>query len=359
MNTDVLTNGLKVSVDWLAFTVHAEHMTILDVMRFLGLDPSLFSPAPRGANGYKSMLNLDGYALSILSDGNENMGIHVNIGGSAVGHILECYMMHKSDATPFGSDAFETKELGMSVLTNFLSDVRTIGSIARLDLALDDVGTVHFTIDDLQGYLDNHQVLSKFRKYTNHVSRKVNNNDLVGGTLYFGSGQSDVRLRIYDKQMEYNAKHSDQIDTPWIRWEFQLRNDRAMAAVDHIINAENDLGGVVAAILNNYFRIIMHDDSNRSRCSVHPKWKLFLGAVGMLRLSQKKIPKTLEDKKNWIINQVLPTITGIIIADGGVFDIITEHWDSSIHRMHSDMLSLIDDALKARCDLDYPDQMPA
>lgn len=350
MNTDVLTTGLKVSVDWLSFTVMDESMNIFSVMQFLGLDSSCFSPAPRGAMGYKSMLNLDGYALSILSDGNENMGIHVNIGGSAVGHILECYAMRKSSDTPFGGMAFEMQELGMSVLINFLSDVKKFAHIARLDLALDDIGDVHFTIDDLQKYLSEGRVLSKFRKYTNNVSRKVNNDEMVGGTLYFGSSQSDVRLRVYDKQLEYNSKHSDQIDTPWVRWEFQLRNDRAMIAVDHIIHAQDDLGGVVAQILNNYFRIIMLDDSNRSRCSIHPAWVLFLGAVGVLKLSQKKMPKTMEDKKNWIIEQVLPTLTGIIIADGGVFDIITDHWDKSVERMHSDMLSLIDQALKARSD---------
>lgn len=350
MNTDVLTTGLKVSVDWLSFTVTDESMNIFSVMQFLGLDSSCFSPAPRGAMGYKSMLNLDGYALSILSDGNENMGIHVNIGGSAVGHILECYAMRKSSNTPFGDLAFETEELGMSVLTNFLSDVKKFAHIARLDLALDDIGDVHFTIDDLQKYLSEGRVLSKFRKYTNNVSRKINNDEMVGGTLYFGSSQSDVRLRVYDKQLEYNSKHSDHIDTPWVRWEFQLRNDRAMIATDHIIHAQDDLGSVVAQILNNYFRIIMLDDSNRSRCSIHPAWILFLGAVGVLKLSQKKMPKTIEDKKNWIIEQVLPTLTGIIIADGGVFDIITDHWDKSVERMHSDMLALIDQALKSRSD---------
>lgn len=70
------------------------------------------------------------------------------------------------------------------------------------------------------------------------------------------------------------------------------------------------------------------------------------GSLQRVRLSVKEEPKTLDDKKSWLIGQVLPTLTGVIISDGGVFDIITEHWDASLMRMKSDMRSLIGGVLR-------------
>lgn len=345
MNTDKLNSGLKVSVDWLAFTVH-EHFSVESVIEFLGLDGTMFSPAPRGANGYKSMINLDGYHLSILSDGNSDMGIHVNISGSAIGHVLSCYVNKNSDVNPFdGSLAFEVSELSQTVLFSFLSDVCKIGTIVRMDVAIDDCEHVHFSLSDIQSYLDAGLVVSKFRTYTNNISRKVSTGEMMGGTIYFGSGKSDVRLRIYDKQLEHNTKHpNDIVNYPWVRWEFQLRNNRAMMAVRYLLNGES-LGMVASGILNNYFRIIVNDDCNRSRCSTCSLWLNFVGSISKLSLTVKSVPKTLDDKKNWIVQQVLPTLTGIIIADGGSYDIITDHWDSSLMRMKSDMISIINSVI--------------
>lgn len=348
MNTDVLTTGLKVSVDWLAFTVKDDRYTVLSVIRFLGFDVSMFSPAPRGAMGYKSMLNLDGFGLSVLSDGKEDMGIHVNISGSAVGYVLRKYAEKHSDVTPFDVEkAFEVDDFRQTVLTKFLADVCQIGQISRMDIAIDDIGEqVYFSVDDISRYIESSLVVSKFRTCSANISRKIKDNSLVGGTLYFGSGQSDIRLRIYDKQLEYNSKHPESpVSTPWVRWEFQLRNERAMSAVRLL--SDSSLGQVAAGILNNYFRIIINDDSNRSRCSIDPAWIEFVGDINKLSLTVKHEPKTLEDKKKWIIEQVLPTLTGIIIADGGTYDIILDHWDSSVARMHSDMLSIVQSSFTA------------
>lgn len=343
MYTDVLMTNLKISIDWLAFTIKDESMDVESVIDFFGLDGSMFTVSPRGANGYKSMINLDGYGLSILSDGSINMGIHVNITGSAIGHVLSCYLDKNSVPNPFNSDtAFCVDDFDQTILVKFFNDICKIGKIVRLDIAIDDMGkNVHFTLDDILFYLEQDLVISKFRNYTNNITKKISCNELVGGTIYFGSSQSDVRLRIYDKQLEYNSKNPQSlIDTPWVRWEFQLRNERAMSAVNLLLMG-NTLGQVASGILNNYIRFIINDNNNRSRCSVDPKWLDFIGSLDKVQLSVKSVPKTLQDKKNWVISQVLPTLTGIIIADGGTFDIIMDNWDTSIMRMKHDMISLI------------------
>ncbi len=94
-------------------------------------------------------------------------------------------------------------------------------------------------------------------------------------------------------------------------------------------------------ILNNYVRLIVPDDSNRSRCSSHPLWEKFVGMVGKLHLYVKASQKTIEEKKRWLIRQCLPTIAGVIIADGGSFDIITRHFDDAVSRMSSSLRHLV------------------
>lgn len=100
------------------------------------------------------------------------------------------------------------------------------------------------------------------------------------------------------------------------------------------------LGKITVGVLSNYVRVINLDNNNRSRCSTHEVWQLFIDGIKKLQLYVPEVPKTLEDKKVWIIDQVLPTLTGSIIADGG-YDIIEKNWDRSISRMKTDMVDLV------------------
>ena len=130
------------------------------------------------------------------------------------------------------------------------------------------------------------------------------------------------------------------VTEPWVRWEIELKNDRANIAADFLIRRKG-LGEIIMEILNNYVRFIIQDDSNRSRCSSHPLWEKFVGMVGKLRLYVEAVDKTIEEKKRWLIRQCLPTIAGVIIADGGSFDIITQHFDDAVSRMSSSLRQLV------------------
>lgn len=63
--------------------------------------------------------------------------------------------------------------------------------------------------------------------------------------------------------------------------------------------------------------------------------------VGRLRLYIESAGKTIEEKKRWLIRQCLPTIAGVIIADGGNLDIITQHFDDAILRMNTNLRRLV------------------
>ena len=58
------------------------------------------------------------------------------------------------------------------------------------------------------------------------------------------------------------------------------------------------------------------------------------------------------DKKHWLIRQCLPTIAGVIIADGGSFDIITQHFEDAVIRMSGSLRQLVTEA-NPEWQLDY------
>ncbi len=340
-NSENLDNSLTASVDWIAFT-STLIPNVAEMISFLGYSADDFLMLSRGANGYKRMHRLEGSPVTILSDGNEDMGIHVVIGGSAIPDLLSHFKNTITYDTPFGDDAVCLSDLDNSIMVEFLCQIKRIGWLTRFDLAVDDHGARFFTVDDVRMFLDRQDVVSKFRTYRDVYEATFSNED-TGHTIYFGSRQSEVMLRVYDKQLQQNqraASPEDMIAEPWVRWEIELKNDRANIAADFLIQRKG-LGEIIMEILNNYVRFIVQDDSNRSRCSSHPLWEKFVGMVGKLRLYVESVDKTIEEKKRWLIRQCLPTIAGVIIADGGSFDIITQHFDDAVSRMSSSLRHLV------------------
>lgn len=333
-----LINGLTVSLDWISITF-TEKITVEEVIDFLGLNEVDFTTLPKGANGYKSQRRLSGYDIYILYDGNEDMGIHVDISGSSVSYLLKAYKETKLIATPFG----EAYDLGDdTVLANFIKDVQSLGHFTRLDLAVDDYGCKYYSLDELSKKLANKCYVSKWRTY-----RELTDNGLYnkqGHTIYLGSVQSDIMLRIYDKQLEQNkgldAGSEKYISEKWVRWELQLRGNRADDVAGHLLLGV-PFGKVTIGILSYYFRIICLDDkSNRSRCTNETKWNRFIEDVTKLRLAVKHSEKTLEEKENWIKKQVAPTLAALVIHSGDI-NYLNDMAFSSMDRISSSNKELL------------------
>lgn len=348
MNTCVV-NNMTVSVDWMSFTIMDRSYTVSAVIKFLGFDDTFFHDTGHGAMGYKTLHKMGDYAVSVLSDGRDDMGIHVTVGGSAVAHVLTHF--YKSQFcldNPFdGEKIADCDDVNVDVLHLFVRKVLEIGRFTRIDLALDD-HVVHFTPADIREYISSGQMVSRFRSGRREEGFSLSPDALNGDTLYLGSRSSSCMLRIYDKKLEQLCKHPDmEISDPWIRWEFQFGDKRADVVAMEILKHDS-IGDLFFEILNNYVRLIVCTETNRSRCPMLPEWAEFTVCVRKLSLYCPPVEKTLDDKRNWIVSQVLPTLTGIIIADGGVLDIITKHWDRSIDRMSPSMIRLVENCLRAR-----------
>lgn len=323
LNKEYVSNGLIVSIDWLSFTIKYVD-TVSEVIDMLGFDEVLFREMPKGSNGYKRHKKMLGHNISVLYDGNDGMGIHVDVSGSDIYTLLSSFRETLVVDTPFGVAYDMWQETTLQCL---LRTITGLGQITRLDLAIDDLGGNYYSLQEVLALLKNGNYVSRFRR--NRSLEERENTDVIGQTIYFGSPQSEIMLRIYDKKMEQNKNLSpdseNYIDYEWIRWELQLRNDRAMECARILLNGV-PLGSVSIGILSYYVRFIKNDDSNKSRCSMEDKWKQFLSDVEQLRICASPRARTIDDKKRWLKEQVAPSLAIVLMKEQGdmtfIYDLI-------------------------------------
>lgn len=328
-NLEKMTNGLSISVDWLSFTIKSvkDWKTIAEKF---GLSVSQFQDGLNGTNGYRVKARHMIYPISVLYDGREDMGIHVDVSGSAIGFFLQSYLNKNTcSETPFGDVAYEVQEFDDTVLGDVLDSILRLGQLTRLDLAIDDIGCRYFTLPEVSELFKDGLYVSKFRN-VKQVSQS-SKSGCTGQTVYLGSSKSDLMIRIYDKQAERNCKKQGSVDTPWTRWELQLRKERA-TVVGSLIAAGMNLPEVALGIFSNYLRFIKRDSDYDSRCSTLPKWLDFLAGIEKLRICQPVPEKSLDEKRDWIISQVAPTFSAICEVDGDLSFVYTVIEDGALRR---------------------------
>lgn len=296
---EITQNKLMVSIDWLSFTVK-EEWTPDDVLRYLGMNVSEFEVMPKGASGYKAMLRHERESVTVLYDGGEGMGIHVNITGSAISYALDMFRFSREASLECPAD---------NLMCHYLSHVKKIADITRIDTAIDDIGARFFTVTDILGLVQSGHMVSKFRSYEHIIKASISTGVAEGNTLYIGSKKSDFFVRVYDKGLE------QKVSVPWVRWELQIRNAQGNAYADELIKSGR-ISPVAVGVLAHYVRFIEHDDINRSRCSMYPAWVSFLDGVMPLCLSIPKKDPSVEKKLDWIKKQCMPTISGLVMSYG-------------------------------------------
>lgn len=345
-----LSNGLRLCLDWLSWTLTSEEISNVDsVISMMGYPSSDFYVMPTGRNGYRSQLRHRIYPIFILYDGNSNMGIHVDVSGSAISNLLKHFPAPscRIKDTPFGTQGYETSDFNTTVLRELLVRINELGHITRLDLAIDDIGAEYYTLSELHDIFSSHMYVSRFRTWKEFVSYR---HDYVSGhTIYFGSRTSSIMLRIYDKQMEQNEKlipaGQIPIETPWIRWELELKSERARRAAEHIIEGKN-IAELTIGVLSNYMRILEYDNVRKTRCISAQKWDKFIDGIGKLKLYCAKPPKTLENTKTWIIKQVAPSLAAVVqaenmlIKDGG-FEFLSDLMCNGSYRLRKTQYDMI------------------
>jgi DNA relaxase NicK len=180
----------------------------------------------RGRFGYTKMWTLEG--IEIMFEGNNS--ICVNMTGK-------------------GCRTFEIIHNSFDGL--ILEIVRNKYKVTRLDLAVDDKEKALdikriFNMSEIpivNGELNNKcKCWGEFRTVNRIMGTQ-------GTTIYYGSNESEKRIKIYDKAMEQKLTNQH-----WIRVELTLRNNSAFMALD-LMNTGIPAGKVFAGAVRKYLFI--------------------------------------------------------------------------------------------------------
>lgn len=274
--------------DWLSFTIKKPILIDLIITDYLKMNRDDFVSVERGNYGYKNQI-VNGN-VRIYSDGNSDMGIHVQMSGQGCRQVEEA--------------------LDGDWLT-LIKDIKAIeGEFSRCDIAVDDkIGLLN--IDIIQKKTEKKEYVSRFSSWALLTSCK-NDSDKYGKSVYFGSEKSDIRLRIYDKAVE------QEVEDHWIRVELQLRDERANKALEFYLQGLS-IGEIVTGVFKNYIRFVDLDqeDSNKRRWKTSKFWDEFVQDAELLKLTLGQKKRSIDDVYKWINKSVAPSLALLVKASEG------------------------------------------
>ena len=143
-----------------------------------------------------------------------------------------------------------------------------------------------------------------------------------GETIYLGSPHSQTLLRIYDKRLELQAKEREDWQEYGIRWELELKKDRAQVCGQVLSFLEEaDWLEFIVGVLRSYvdFRDTSRgeEDEHRCRAPLLDWWLLLTEGFKKARLVVEKEPHTLAKAKLWVSRSVAPTLAMCVEHPGG------------------------------------------
>lgn len=289
------------TIDWLEFTVF--EVSVLEIVENL-LDDKIenYTTAKKGKLGYrKQIMNKNVY---ILSQGNENMGIHVIATGRGCRQLEE--------------------RTSLILLLNKLKVLKS--QVTRIDLALDDYGGDKIKIKNIISDANRGNLVSKWKTFTIIQEKEIKNQKKLGNTIYFGSRKSDIMLRIYDKGLEQGI-----LGSKWTRLELEIKKEKAKVLQEIIAE---DIGFYISRILNQYIRFLeKRSDKNKSRWPTAIYWQEILNTTEKLKLSRVKEEKTIDDVKFWIEKQIAPSLALIMLADEGDYGFLDYQIEQGFKRL--------------------------
>lgn len=297
-------------IDWLTFTVKGS--TVDQVKSLIGLvDQAVLWEVLGGCNGYPQSEFYAGVRL--MYGASDEMGICCNMSGQ-------------------GCRSFET--FGMGDWIKFFDILVSLGdniNITRCDLAFDDHTGV-LDLNRIQADTNDGNYTAKFRWWKCEYGSE-------GISMYYGSPQSKIRLRIYDKAAERGFE-----DQHWIRVELQLRDGNADSAVRYLYSGMA-ISTVFTGVLRNYiqFREPNDLDSNKSRWSMADYWAKFLDGAAPLTLWVKPgVEYNLFNLQRFVIEQAGNAISCYVAIYGfaGLADRLSEF--KPMHKLPAKYQLLLD-----------------
>ncbi len=178
------------------------------------------------------------------------------------------------------------------------------------------VGRIDLTNDDLRRQVELPSVVQHSdagnavtrSKIKPHIEIRPRGGSILTGCS-FGSRKSDSYLRVYDKYLEGMAKRREYLEN-FIRWELELKNERALAALKDLVQLEEwDCPAFVWGLVRGVVDFRQRDaDSNVSRCPLLGWWDALVSSADKVRLRIPKAADTLERVTTWLERATMPLL---------------------------------------------------
>ncbi len=293
--------AIETVIHWIGFTLKpGDPVSEKEVLQLLGMTELICCKSVSGRQGYRNAYFLKGTGITILTDGKSTMGIHVDVPGESIAALRNAICTRYQ----------QTEETWLSYFLRLI--ISNDGAFTRIDLALDDLGGNHFTLDALHRYQQHRQIVCRFRSSGWRTQEK--SNQVVGSALTFGNRKGMVYVRIYDKQEEEqnnrNVETSIQHPEKTVRWEFEFKKNRARSIAEQLIQADGNVSAVTQSQLKHYFRIIRRDNKNISRCTVLKRWKQFVADAEEMQLTTETKEFNVEHQLLYVRN-ALPAVAAV------------------------------------------------
>lgn len=277
-----------------------------------GVSMAEWSELPCGRNGYRqgAVRGL----VRVYWDGGPGMGVHTDLSSQALRQLEQ--------------------EAGGEIRGLLMLWLDTGCKPSRCDVAIDDRAGI-LCPESIEASIGAGLAVSRWRTSEPRQRDKLSTGQKEEGwTRYFGSPQSRMLLRIYDKQAERIAKgHAD--PGPWMRVEFQGRKERAKLLAKALLVDEP--GELVCGLLRGYleFKVKPEDegDTNRSRWQPQPWWREFLEDAAKRKVGVAAPEKTIERAAAWFIKQVAPVYALLRLASEYGEEWLEEQLDKGARRL--------------------------
>lgn len=243
----------RIIIDWLSFSINTTILTkvkeLLRIEKFETLTTS-------GFNGYKDREYMNGISIHYNHRSNNNIWIEFSGKGCRWYEQYVCCMY----------DLIEILKV---------TDYKI--NYSRIDIAYDIFNDI-LNMNRIYKDINESKYISDFRSW-----ETVNSNK--GKSVYLGSELSDIRLRIYDKQLESKT------DYKWIRIEFQLRDKACdvyidkLSRLDYLKQNGLTIELLYKGMLKQYIRFLENlKDENKCRNKTAKYWEKFIDTEDKIKL---------------------------------------------------------------------------
>ena len=197
------------------------------------------------------------------------------------------------------------------------------GHMTRMDVALDDrKGQV--SIAQIKQAVDAGQAVTRSQKFQVLAGSSLRDGLSTGDTLYFGSRESQTMLRVYDKRLELAQKGREEATEYGVRWEIELKKDRAQACAKALLLLEpDDWREFLVWILRSYvdFRETIREAEpwEKYRAPLLAWWASLTEGFKRCRLVVAKVQQTLDEVCQWLGQSISAMLALVYCRRGEAF----------------------------------------